>query len=80
MTNKINKIEKIIQMEKYINSFIKNKDTSIFKDIFIMYTNDLDIELEIIKNNKTKKGRKKVYNNNDFFYYSLMKLLENGQT
>lgn len=80
MTNKINKIEKIIQMEKYINSFIRNKDTSIFKDIFIMYTNDLDIELEIIKNNKTKKGRKKVYNNNDFFYYSLMKLLENGQT
>jgi hypothetical protein len=74
------KIEKMILMEKYVNIFIKNKDNNIFRDIFIMYVNDLDEELQKIKDKKTKKGRKKIYDNNTFFYYSFINLLQNGQT
>ena len=55
------KIEKMILMEKYVNIFIKNKDNNIFRDIFIMYVNDLGEELQKIKDKKTKKGRKKLY-------------------
>ena len=72
------KIEKMILMiliKKICKTFIKNKDINIFKDIFIMYVNDLDTELQIIKNKKTTKGCKKIYN-----YYSFINLLQTGQT
>ena len=74
-----NRIKKIILIKEYVNSFIKNKDNDLFINIFIMYVNDLDKELEIIKIKKTKKSCKKLYNNNQFFYYSFINLLENGQ-
>ena len=72
------KIEKMILMEKYISTIFKNKNNDIFNDIFIMYVNDLDKELQDIQYKKTKKGRKKIYDNNTFFYYSFIDLLENG--
>ena len=33
-------------MKKYVSIFIKNKYNNIFKDIFIMYVNDIDEELQ----------------------------------
>ena len=51
-----NRIKKIILMEKYVNSFIKNKDNDLFINIFIMYVNDLNKELEIIKIKKVVKN------------------------
>jgi hypothetical protein len=74
------KIEKTVLMKKYVSIFNKNKNNNIFKDIFIMYVNDIDEKLQKIKDNKTKKGSKKIYNNNDFFYYSFINFMENGQS
>ena len=53
------KIEKTILMKKYVSIFIKNKDNNIFKDIFIMYVNDIDEELQKKKIRKLKKDVKK---------------------
>jgi hypothetical protein len=53
------KIEKMILMEKYVNIFIKNKDNNIFRNIFVMYVNDHDEELQKIKDKKLKKDVKK---------------------
>ena len=53
------KIEKTVLMKKYVSIFNKNKNNNIFKDIFIMYVNDIDEKLQKIKDNKTKKGSKK---------------------
>ena len=46
------KIEKMILMEKYISTIFKNKNNDIFNDIFIMYVNDLDKELQDIQYKK----------------------------
>jgi len=53
------KNEKMVLMKKYVTIFNKNKNNNIFKDIFIMYVNDIDEKLQKIKDNKTKKGSKK---------------------